>query len=170
MDITGADICTNTYRSHGGNSCSNSLLAAYSKESATDDESASAPVVETDIKSILLAENNELNAEITVTILSENGFTVERANDGIDCIEKLFSNPVGYYDVILMDIQMPNMNRYETTKAIRAMDDKRRMVKIVAMTANAFEEDKKMAFDYGMNGYIAKPVRIEEILKEMERA
>lgn len=146
------------------------LKEHYSKESATDDESASASVVATDIKRILLAEDNELNAEIAVTILSENGFTVERAKDGVECIEKLCSNPVGYYDVILMDIQMPNMNGYETTKAIRAMDDDRRMVKIVAMTANAFEEDKKKAFDCGMNGYIAKPVRIDEFLKEMEKA
>ena len=146
------------------------LKEHYSKESATDDESASASVAATDIKRILLAEDNELNAEIAVTILSENGFTVERAKDGVECIEKLCSNPVSYYDVILMDIQMPNMNGYETTKAIRAMDDKRRMVKIVAMTANAFEEDKKKAFDCGMNGYIAKPVRIEEILKEIEKA
>ena len=146
------------------------LKEHYSKESATDDESASVSVAATDIKRILLAEDNELNAEIAVTILSENGFTVERAKDGVECIEKLCSNPVDYYDVILMDIQMPNMNGYETTKAIRAMDDKRRMVKIVAMTANAFEEDKKKAFDCGMNGYIAKPVRIEEILKEIEKA
>ena len=146
------------------------LKEHYSKESATDDESASASVAATDIKRILLAEDNELNAEIAVTILSENGCTVERAKDGVECIEKLCSNPVSYYDVILMDIQMPNMNGYETTKAIRAMDDKRRMVKIVAMTANAFEEDKKKAFDCGMNGYIAKPVRIEEILKEIEKA
>ena len=100
----------------------------------------------------------------------ENGFTVECAKDGVECMEKLCSKPVGYYDVILMDIQMPNMNGYETTKAIRAMDDERRTVKIIAMTANAFEEDKKKAFDCGMNGYIAKPVRIEEILKEIEKA
>lgn len=146
------------------------LKEHYGKESAIDDESVNASVAATDIKRILLAEDNELNAEIAVTILSENGFTVERAKDGVECIEKLCSNPVGYYDVILMDIQMPNMNGYETTKAIRAMDDKRRMVKIVAMTANAFEEDKKKAFDCGMNGYIAKPVRIEEILKEIEKA
>lgn len=146
------------------------LKEHYSKESAIDDESASVSVAATDIKRILLAEDNELNAEIATTILSENGFAVERAKDGVECIEKLCSKPVGYYDVILMDIQMPNMNGYETTKAIRAMDDERRTVKIIAMTANAFEEDKKKAFDCGMNGYIAKPVRIEEILKEIEKA
>lgn len=146
------------------------LKEHYSDETATDDESASVSVAATDIKRILLAEDNELNAEIAATILSENGFTVERAKDGVECIEKLCSKPVGYYDVILMDIQMPNMNGYETTKAIRAMDDERRTVKIIAMTANAFEEDKKKAFDCGMNGYIAKPVRIEEILKEIEKA
>lgn len=145
------------------------MLKDYHRENPVE-EADKFSADQTDIKRILLAEDNELNAEIAITILSENGFLVESVKDGIECIDTLKSHPADYYDVILMDIQMPNMDGYETTKAIRAMDDERRMIKIIAMTANAFEEDKKKAFDCGMNGYIAKPVRIDEFLKEMERA
>lgn len=119
-------------------------------------------------KRILLAEDNELNAEIAVAILSELGFTIDVAIDGQECVEKLSNAAAGYYDFILMDIQMPRLNGYEATKAIRALDDKEKsQIKIVAMTANAFEEDKREAFKAGMNGHLAKPVNVRELVKTL---
>lgn len=119
-------------------------------------------------KHILLAEDNELNAEIAGTILEEGGFLVDRVEDGLQCVEKIRQMPVGSYDLILMDIQMPNMEGYEATHAIRGLEDKAKAsIPIVAMTANAFEEDRKMALSQGMNAHIAKPMdigKIEEVL------
>jgi signal transduction histidine kinase/CheY-like chemotaxis protein len=117
-------------------------------------------------KRILLAEDNELNAEIALEILNENGFEVERAEDGQQCVAMLQRAEADYYDLILMDIQMPNMNGYETTRAIRRMDDPGKAeIPIIAMTANAFEEDKREAYRSGMNGHLAKPVNVQELLK-----
>ena len=116
-------------------------------------------------KRILLAEDNELNAEIAMTILEEEGFLVEHAEDGIVCVDMLQKAAPEYYDLILMDIQMPNMDGYKATQIIRRLPDKQKAdIPIIAMTANAFEEDRKNAFRIGMNGHIAKPMQIE-ILK-----
>ena len=118
-------------------------------------------------KHILMAEDNDLNAEIAMFILQQLGLVVERVADGLQCIDKLRQEPVGTYDAILMDIQMPNMDGYRTTQAIRSMtDEQRSTIPIVAMTANAFEEDKKQALKAGMNGHIAKPINVEQ-LKEV---
>ena len=115
-------------------------------------------------KRILLAEDNELNAEIAIAILSEAGLVIERAEDGIICVNKLEQNPAGTYDLILMDIQMPNMDGYQATQIIRQLPEKEKAnIPIVAMTANAFEEDKKKALEKGMNGHIAKPIDVEKI-------
>lgn len=113
---------------------------------------------------ILLAEDNELNAEIAVALLEEMGLTVDRVADGLACVKRLEEKPVGTYDLILMDIQMPVMDGYEATRKIRGMKDTAKaQIPIIAMTANAFEEDKKMALDNGMNGHIAKPIDVEKM-------
>lgn len=115
-------------------------------------------------KHILLAEDNELNAEIAKTILEESGFIVDHVEDGIQCVAKMEQMPAGSYDLILMDIQMPNMDGYKATHAIRELTDEvKASIPIVAMTANAFEEDKRMALSKGMNAHIAKPIDIEKI-------
>lgn len=119
-------------------------------------------------KRILLAEDNDLNAEIAMTILQESGFEVEHAQDGVICLEMLKEKPFDYYDVILMDIQMPNMDGYQTTKEIRRLEDARASIPIVAMTANAFEEDRKKAFDVGMDGYITKPMTMDVLFATLE--
>lgn len=115
-------------------------------------------------KQILLAEDNDLNAEIATVILEDMGFVVDRAEDGIICVNKMEQQKAGTYDIILMDIQMPNMDGYKATQMIRQLpDSKKASIPIVAMTANAFEEDRKRAFEMGMNGHIAKPIDIENI-------
>ena len=115
-------------------------------------------------KHILLAEDNDLNAEIAVTILEEMGMTVERVEDGIQCVSRMESQPAGTYDLILMDIQMPNMDGYKATSVIRKFTDKDKAdIPIIAMTANAFEEDRKKAISNGMNGHIAKPIDINKL-------
>lgn len=116
-------------------------------------------------KRILLAEDNDLNAEIAIEILRESGFEVERAEDGRIAVEMLETSEEGYYDLVLMDIQMPNMNGYEAAGAIRALKGEKAIIPIVAMTANAFEEDKKTALRAGMNAHLAKPVDVKELLK-----
>jgi signal transduction histidine kinase/CheY-like chemotaxis protein/ABC-type amino acid transport substrate-binding protein len=115
-------------------------------------------------KHILLAEDNDLNAEIAQTILERAGLCVDRVKNGIECVNKVIENPVGTYDVILMDIQMPKMDGYKATCEIRNLQDKAKAcIPIVAITANAFEEDKKKAIDVGMDGHIAKPINIEDL-------
>ena len=114
---------------------------------------------------LLLAEDNGLNAEIAMTILQDADAEVELAADGKIAVDKLKDVPVGYYDAILMDIQMPVMNGYEATKAIRKLTDERAKIPIIAMTANAFEEDRQAALAAGMDDYVAKPVEISELFR-----
>ena len=110
-------------------------------------------------KHVLLAEDNDLNAEIAMTVLGETGLIIERVEDGVQCVNKIEQMPSGSYDLIFMDIQMPNMDGYKATRCIRNLKDKKKAeIPIIAMTANAFEEDRKKAFDAGMDGHIAKPI------------
>ena len=122
-------------------------------------------------KRILLAEDNELNAEITTTILSEMGFEVKAVEDGILCVNEMQHQPANTYDLILMDIQMPNMDGYKATDCIRHLSQlEKANIPIIAMSANAFEEDKKKAFDVKMNDYITKPIdfqKMEVVLKHV---
>ena len=118
---------------------------------------------------ILLAEDNELNAEIAIEVLNMIGYEAERASDGVQCVSKMEKANEGYYDLILMDIQMPNMNGYDATRVIRKLDNPEKSgIPIVAMTANAFDEDKKKAFASGMDGFIAKPVDISQLVTTLD--
>lgn len=116
---------------------------------------------------ILLAEDNALNAEIAETILQDVGIIVEHAINGAQALAMVEKAPMGYYDLILMDIQMPCMDGYESTRRIRKLPDERSQTPIVAMTANAFEEDRKAAFVVGMNGYVVKPIELPVLMETM---
>lgn len=116
-------------------------------------------------KRILLAEDNELNAEIAETVLVEAGIEVKRVEDGLQCIEELKKMPENYYDVILMDVQMPNMDGYTATEKIRHLDDSRAEIPIIAMTANAYDEDRRKAQEAGMDGFLAKPLDVDEMMR-----
>ena len=119
-------------------------------------------------KHVLLAEDNDLNAEIAEFILEDMGLVVDRVEDGIRCVARMEQKPAGTYDLILMDIQMPHMDGYKATQAIRRLaDQKKADIPIIAMTANAFEEDRKKALAKGMNGHIAKPVDAEKLKKTL---
>ncbi len=118
---------------------------------------------------ILLAEDNELNQEIAIAILEEAGFTVETAENGQSAVEMVERSQPGYYQLVLMDVQMPVMNGYEATKLIRKLENRELAnIPILAMTANAFEEDKQEALRAGMNGHVAKPINIEKLLETVE--
>lgn len=121
-----------------------------------------------DNKRILLAEDNELNAEIATVLLEEAGLKIEHAEDGVQCIKMLTEADADHYDAILMDIQMPNLNGYDTTKTIRNMTDKKKAnIPIIAMTANVFEEDKNRAREAGMNGHLCKPIEIPVLMETL---
>ena len=116
-------------------------------------------------RNILLAEDNDLNAEIAEAILERVGLKTDRVEDSIQCVNRIMELPVGTYDMILMDIQMPKMDGYKATQAIRSLPDKdKACIPIIAMTANAFVEDKRDAIAAGMNGHIAKPIQVDKLL------
>ena len=118
---------------------------------------------------ILLVEDNELNREIAVAILHEYGFLVDTAENGAVAVEKIRTSDPGRYDLVLMDVQMPVMDGCTATQRIRALEDPvRAAVPIVAMTANVFEEERKRAFDCGMNGFLSKPIVIEELVDALK--
>ena len=116
-------------------------------------------------KRILLAEDNDLNAEIAETILAEAGTEVKRVEDGIQCVDELCRNPEDYFDVILMDVQMPNMDGYTATGKIRNLTGRRSKIPIIAMTANAYDEDRQKAREAGMDGFLAKPLDVDEMMR-----
>ena len=119
---------------------------------------------------ILLTEDNDLNAEIATELLQEEGCTVDRAKDGVECVDMLEKAADGTYQLILMDVQMPVMNGYDATKKIRRMDDPQKAnIPIVAMTANAFSEDKQVALDAGVNDHIAKPINMSVLVPTLRK-
>ena len=119
-------------------------------------------------RKLLLAEDNDLNAEIAEAILERAGLKTERVEDGVQCVNRIMEMPAGTYDMILMDIQMPQMDGYTATRVIRNLPDQEKAcIPILAMTANAFEEDKREAAAAGMNGHIAKPIQVEQLLSTL---
>ena len=146
------------------------LMAIGQKQTVTDDTIL--PDAGSDFKGrcILLVEDNALNSEIAVEILNEYGFLVDTAENGEVAVEKVKNSVPGNYDLVLMDVQMPVMNGYEATKAIRALADPALAgITILAMTANAFEEDKKEALECGMDGFLSKPIVMEELLAALQK-
>lgn len=120
-------------------------------------------------KKILLVEDNEINQEIARTILEEAGFVIDTADDGTVAVETMKNAAADAYDLILMDVQMPVMDGYNATRAIRALEDPvKAAIPIVAMTANAFDEDRMLALEAGMNGHIAKPIDIAVLMKTLQ--
>ena len=121
-------------------------------------------------KRILLAEDNDINAEIAMELLKEEGLILERAENGVICVEKLEKAPEGYYDLILMDVQMPDMDGYDATRKIRRLNDpEKAKIPIIAMTANAFAKDRKMALSSGMDDYVSKPVDMNLLVPLLEK-
>ena len=147
------------------------LMTAIGQKQA-EAETAILPAAGSDFrgKCILLVEDNELNSEIAVEILNEYGFLVDTAENGADAVEKVKNSKPGNYDLVLMDVQMPVMNGYEATKQIRALDNPALAgITILAMTANAFDEDKKEALECGMDGFLSKPIVIEELVGILQK-
>lgn len=154
----------------GRGSCFTVLLTHSLVDVPLQDEQGDETVIEYNDgkkrKRILLAEDNDMNAEITVELLNFNGFDVDRVKDGAECVAVMEKAQPGYYCIILMDIQMPNMNGYTAAEHIRAMsDDTKAGIPIIAMTANAFDDDKKAAFQSGMNGHISKPIEFDNMMR-----
>ena len=119
---------------------------------------------------ILLTEDNDLNAEIATELLQEEGCTIDRAKDGVECVDMLEKAANGTYQLILMDIQMPVMNGYDAAKKIRRMDDHQKAeISIIAMTANAFSEDRQAALDAGMNDHVAKPINMNILVPTIQK-
>ena len=142
------------------------LMTAIGQSQAEPEDSV-LPAAGTDFrgKCILIVEDNELNSEIALEILNEYGFLVDTAENGAEAVEKVKNSKPGNYDLVLMDVQMPVMNGYEATRQIRALDDPDLAgITILAMTANAFDEDRKEALECGMDGFLSKPIVIEELI------
>lgn len=147
-------------------SCTNSVIST----DETDEEKHDRKPLDIPTGRILLAEDVELNQEIAVTILEDAGFTTDVAGNGQIVVDMLKKSEPGYYQVILMDVQMPVMDGYEATREIRKLENKElASIPIIAMTANAFEEDKKEALRSGMNSHIAKPIDIENLFETLSK-
>ena len=143
------------------------LISVMGKGEPKEEESV-LPVTAEELqgKRLLLVEDNELNREIAVEILTESGFVMETAEDGSIAVDMVQKSTPGYYDLILMDVQMPIMNGYDATRAIRKLDDPvLANIPVVAMTANAFDEDRKNAMESGMNDHVAKPINVENLME-----
>lgn len=140
------------------------------QQNSEQEENAAGQLADLRDRHILLAEDNDLNAEIAIAILTEMGCQVDRACDGLECVDMLAKAASDYYDLVLMDVQMPNMNGLQATGAIRSMtDEAKAKIPIVAMTANAFEEDRKKCLEAGMNDHLGKPIDVAIMLQVIAR-
>ena len=170
VDMMGGTISVQSKKHEGTTFTVDIPLEITDKEWNKSDPGFSEKVDLTGVN-VLLAEDNELNAEIAAVQLEEFGMNVERAVDGKNAVEIFRNHPKGTFDVILMDIMMPEMNGYEAAKAIRAMNDRPdgKNIPIIAMTANSFAEDVQASLDAGMNAHLSKPIVIDEVIKTILR-
>lgn len=170
VDMMGGTISVQSKKHEGTTFTVDIPLEITDKECNKSDTGFSEKVNLTGVN-VLLAEDNELNAEIAAVQLEEFGMNVERVADGKNAVEIFRNHPKGTFDVILMDIMMPEMNGYEATKAIRAMNDRPdgKNIPIIAVTANAFAEDVQASLDAGMNAHLSKPIVIDEVIKTILR-
>ena len=170
VDMMGGTISVQSKKHEGTTFTVDIPLKMTDKDCGKSDAVCSEKVNLTGIH-VLLAEDNELNAEIATMQLEEFGMDVERAVDGKNAVEIFRDHPEGTFDVILMDIMMPEMNGYEAAKAIRSMNDRPdgKTVPIIAMTANSFAEDVQASLDAGMNAHLSKPIVLEEVIKTISR-
>ena len=170
VDMMGGTISVQSKKHEGTTFTVDIPLEITDKECNKSDTGFSEKVNLTGVN-VLLAEDNELNAEIAAVQLEEFGMNVERAVDGKNAVEVFRNHPKGTFDVILMDVMMPEMNGYEATKAIRAMNDRPdgKNIPIIAMTANSFAEDVQASLDAGMNAHLSKPIVMDEVIKTILR-
>jgi len=170
VDMMGGTISVQSKKHEGTTFTVDIPLEITEKEWNKSDTGFSEKVDLTGVN-VLLAEDNELNAEIATVQLEEFGMNVERAVDGKNAVEVFRNHPKGTFDVILMDVMMPEMNGYEATKAIRAMNDRPdgKNIPIIAMTANSFAEDVQASLDAGMNAHLSKPIVMDEVIKTILR-
>ena len=170
VDMMGGTISVQSKKHEGTTFTVDIPLEITDKECNKSDTGFSEKVNLTGVN-VLLAEDNELNAEIAAVQLEEFGMNVERVADGKNAVEIFRNHPEGTFDVILMDIMMPEMNGYEAAKAIRAMNDRPdgKNIPIIAMTANSFAEDVQASLDAGMNAHLSKPIVIDEVIKTILR-
>lgn len=170
VDMMGGTISVQSKKHEGTTFTVDIPLEITDKEWNKSDTGFSEKVDLTGVN-VLLAEDNELNAEIAAVQLEEFGMNVERAVDGKNAVEVFRNHPKGTFDVILMDVMMPEMNGYEATKAIRAMNDRPdgKNIPIIAMTANSFAEDVQASLDAGMNAHLSKPIVMDEVIKTILR-
>ena len=170
VDLMGGTIEVSSKKNEGSEFVVELPLEAIYQGEETIEEAPSYNVNLHNIK-VLMAEDNDLNAEIATVQLEELGMKISRVSDGSEAVKAFIDNPPGTYDLILMDVMMPKMNGYEAAKAIRNLDDREdgKDIVIIAMTANVFAEDVEAAFKAGMNGHIGKPIIIEEVIRTIAR-
>ncbi len=169
VKLMGGEVSIESELGHGTEIRATVVLPLV-KERVTGVESSGVSIADMHGKRVLLVEDNDFNREIARFVLEELGFSVDEAENGLVAVDMLLDAPGGYYDIVFMDIQMPIMNGYTATSEIRSMSDKSKAsVPIIAMTANAFEEDRERCLAVGMNGHIGKPIESESMIAEIIR-
>lgn len=165
VELMGGTICVDSVRGKGTTISLEFVFRQAASDAAPSQQTGNASAPGNVLgKRLLLAEDNDLNAEIVMEILSEAGFQVERAGDGVDCLNMVQRHPCNYYDAILMDVQMPVMDGYRTSELIRSMESPRKDIPIIAITANAFDEDRRNALAAGMNAHLSKPLEVQKLM------